>query len=288
MTTKGNKTSDVKSEVETLLKEILPVAAKFSMNFATAKELIGKHKPQILKLREKFGVSKGTSGKKLDVEGNSIYWSEFVDEYFGCSQHWLNVQLGVKKEASSSPSEKKPDSEKPLYKKGFSDGRESVANVEEVKASIKDGVNKKYERQVFELEKKLEKTIPHQKMLVKLLDEIEKVGDRVPLTLIETAKKMRSELKAKDVVVETKKALAAADLTEVKSVVAKLDNDASKHMVAKIEGSDEFGVFSKKDCAPFTKEKAVFIGTQERAMENLRERAEDKKPVQVEAARAGK
>lgn len=279
MTTKSNKTSEAVPKLAELLQEILPIAAKFKKNFTTAKELIGENKQQILKLREAFGVSQGQSGKKLDVEGNTIYWSEFVETYFGCSQRWMNEQLGVKKD--SAPGEKKRDQESPLWKKGFSAGRESVTNAEEIQAQIKEGVNKKYERQIFELEKKGK----HRTMLVKLLDEIEKVGDKVPVTLTQTAKKMREELEKKDVVAETQKAIDNADLT---SVVEKLNKPSWEcgYIVARIGDSAEFGLFTSKAHYPFTREQALAIGTKAKMEEELKSRVDAKKPEQVESAQA--
>jgi len=206
------KTSEVTSEV--LIKQILVIAAKFR----TAKKLVEDNKQQILKLREMFGVSKGQAGKKLNIEGNLIYWETFVQEYFGITTRWMNELLGVKREPTGST--KKRDEEKPLYQKGYSVGRESVSNTEEVQKAIKDGINRKYEVQMVELEKKLKgNSVDYQSRLVRLLDEIEKVGEKVPVYLTQLAKKFREEIqgKAKSVAEQMEDAIADADTTAVES-----------------------------------------------------------------------
>lgn len=204
-------TSELVPRLAELLEVILPVAAKFKSHYGETKKLIGENKQQLLALFEMFGVSQGNSGKKLNIENNRITRDEFIDTYFGCSVKYMKAELGIKTPKGDSKKKKPQDTEN--YKLGYSDGKLSVTDTEEIQSSIKDGVNKRYERQIFD----------HQKMLAKLLDEIETVGDRLPLILSELAKKMRADLKAKNVIAETEKAIENADLTPVKDVIAKLD-----------------------------------------------------------------
>ncbi len=283
--TKTNAASEQvpKLKLEELLKVVIPVAAKFKSHYGSTKKLIGENKQHILQLFDLFGVSQGKPGKKLDIEDNSITRDEFITVYFGCTPKYMLQELGIKKTKAEGESKKKKPEDTENYKLGHAAGVE-FASTDNVKAEIKDGVNKKYERQLGELEAKLKTKTSHSEMLSKILDAIEKVGDHVPLPLIELAKSMREVMRTKNVVAETEKTLATATagLAEAKSVVAKLDADASRHMVARIEGSDEFGVFMKSACAPFTAAKAVGIFvTQEKAIESLRERDAAKKKAQA-------
>jgi hypothetical protein len=185
MTTKQKDASELTSD--TVIAKVLVIANEFR----TAKKLVEDNKHVILKLREMFGVSQGSAGKKLDIEGNQIYWETFVTSYFGCTARWMNELLGVKKEAPAT----KLDSEKPLWKKGFQAGRESTPGHEDIQNAIEEGINGKYEVKIVELEKKLEgSSVTYKSMLVKLLDEIEKVGEKVPVSLTQLAKNMRLEL----------------------------------------------------------------------------------------------
>jgi hypothetical protein len=181
MKTKQKDTLELTSDV--VIAKVLVIAKEFR----TAKKLVEDNKHVILKLREMFGVSQGSAGKKLDIEGEQIYWKTFVTSYFGCTTRWMNELLGVTKEALAA----KPDSEKPLWKKG----RESTPGHEDIQTAIEKGINGKYEGKIVELEKKLEgSSVTYKSMLVKLLDEIEKVGEKVPISLTQLAKNMRLEL----------------------------------------------------------------------------------------------
>jgi hypothetical protein len=191
MTTKLKDASDLTSDA--VIAKVLVIAK----DFRTAKRLVEDNKHVILKLREMFGVSQGSAGKKLDIEGNQIYWETFVTSYFGCTTRWMNELLGVKKEVPETAT--KPDSEKPLWKKGFQAGRESTPGHEDIQKAIEEGINGKYEVKIVELEKKLESSsVTYKSMLVKLLDEIETVGEKVPASLTQLAKNMRLELPKPD------------------------------------------------------------------------------------------
>jgi len=76
----------------------------------------------LVELKVRFGVRQGTRGKQLKVEGNLIYWDQFCDEYLHTTaENFRNLVAREK-----NPPAKRPDEEKPLYKKGCLAGQEKL------------------------------------------------------------------------------------------------------------------------------------------------------------------
>jgi hypothetical protein len=288
---KGTKkqTSGLSPEVQD--KKALTKVLSVAKQFATAKDAVADNKDVILKLREEFGVKKGSAGRKLNIEGNLITWETFVKEYFHITTQWMDMLLGVKTRKSETD-ETKPDNEKPLYKKGFAAGRESSAN-NDVEAEIREGVNKKYEREIADLKSKQQRVATteanHRRMLIKLLAEIEKVGDKVPVALSQLAKKMQADLEKKPSVVAMEATLAEADVESTKAKIEdKSESNGAGYLVARLEKSEtDFGLFPERESAPYTNAKALAIGTKAKMEAERRDRCAMKKPEQSQAAQAG-
>ena len=76
----------------------------------------------LVELKARFGVRQGTRGKQLKVEGNLIYWDQFCEIYLHTTaENFKNIVAREK-----NPPAKKPDEEKPLYKKGYLAGQEKL------------------------------------------------------------------------------------------------------------------------------------------------------------------
>ena len=76
----------------------------------------------LVELKARFGVRQGTRGKQLKVEGNLIYWDEFCDHYLHTTAENFKKVAAREK----NPPTKKPDEDKPLYKKGYLAGQEKL------------------------------------------------------------------------------------------------------------------------------------------------------------------
>ena len=189
---KGNP-SDCETEV--VIAQSLKIARRFHSMIA----FFEVHKAWIIELRGRFGVSQGQAGKTLNIEGNNIYWREFVENYFNVSLRWMNELLGTNEEPEPNPNPK-PDEEKPLYQRGFQAGRQSVEGGAEIDRKIEEGINLKYEAKIAELEKELRasKTLSYKTMLAKLIAEVEKVGEKLPVSLTRLAHHFREQLEKLD------------------------------------------------------------------------------------------
>ncbi len=199
------KTSEVTSEVlmgnpsdcqtEVVIAQSLKIAKRFHSMLA----FFEVHKTWIIELRGRFGVSQGQAGKTLNIEGNNIYWREFVDNYFNVSLRWMNELLGINEEPQPHPTPK-PDEGKPLYQRGFQAGRQSVEGVAEIDRKIEDGINLKYAAKIVELEKELRasKTFSYKAMLAKLIAEVEKAGEGLPVSLTRLANNLREQMETLD------------------------------------------------------------------------------------------
>jgi hypothetical protein len=115
-----------KCETEVVIAQSLRIAKRFHSMIA----FFEVHKPWIIELRNRFEVSQGQAGKTLNIEGDNIYWRQFVENYFNVSLRWMNELLGINEKATPSLNPK-PDEEKPLYQRGYQAGRRSVEGVDE-------------------------------------------------------------------------------------------------------------------------------------------------------------
>ncbi len=76
----------------------------------------------LVELKARFGVRQGTRGRQLKIEGNLIYWDEFCENSLHTSaENFKNIVAREK-----NPPVKKPDEDKPLYKKGYFAGQEKL------------------------------------------------------------------------------------------------------------------------------------------------------------------
>ena len=201
----NNKTSEVNSQV---LKDnpsdcetgvVIAQSLKIAKRFHSMIAFFEVHKTWIIELRGRFGVSQGQAGKTLNVEGNNIYWREFVENYFNVSLRWMNELLGINEQPQPNPNPK-PDTEKALYQRGFQAGCQSVEGATEIDRKIEDVINLKYETKIVELEKELRasKTLSYKAMLAKLLEAVEKEGERLPVSLTRLANNLREQLEKLD------------------------------------------------------------------------------------------
>jgi len=76
----------------------------------------------LVELKSRFGVRQGTRGKQLKVEDNLIYWDEFCNEYLHVTADYFKQLVSQEKQ----PATKKPDEDKPLYKRGYHAGQEKL------------------------------------------------------------------------------------------------------------------------------------------------------------------
>ena len=76
----------------------------------------------LVELKSRFGVRQGTRGKQLKIEGNLIYWDQFCGEYLHVTADYFKQLVAGEK----NPPVKKPDEDKPLYKKGYVAGQEKL------------------------------------------------------------------------------------------------------------------------------------------------------------------
>jgi hypothetical protein len=201
----NGKTSEVNSQV---LKDnpsdcetgvVIAQSLKIAKRFHSMKAFFEAKKHWIVELRKRFEVSQGQAGKTLNVEGKDIYWRQFVEDYCNVSLRYMNELLGINEKPTPNLNPK-PDEEKPLYQQGFQAGRQTVEGVAEIDRKIEDGINLKYEAKIVELEKELRasKTLSYKAMLAKLLEAVEKEGERLPVSLTRLANNLREQLEKLD------------------------------------------------------------------------------------------
>ncbi|MGA8607997.1 MAG: hypothetical protein WB616_14015 [Candidatus Sulfotelmatobacter sp.] len=199
------KTSEVASEVlkgnpsDCETEVVIAQSLKIAKRVHSVIGFVAIHKEWIIELRKRFGVSQGQAGKTLNIEGKDIYWHQFVKDYFNVSCRWMNELLGIKEKSKPNPKRKR-DEEKPLYQRGFQAGRQSVEGVAEIDRKIGDGINLKYETRIVELEKELRasKTLSYKAMLAKLIAEVEKSGEGVPVSVTRLAQNLREQMEKLD------------------------------------------------------------------------------------------
>ena len=201
----NGKTSEVSSQVlkanpsECETEVVIAQSLRIAKRFHSMKAFFEVNKQWIAELRKRFDVRQGQAGKTLKVEGKDIYWRQFVEDYCNVSLRWMNELLGINEQAQPNPNPK-PDKEKPLYQRGFQAGRQSVEGVAEIDRKIEDGINRKYEVKIVELQKELRaaKTMTYKSMLVKLLEALEKEGERLPVSLTRLSNNLREQLEKLD------------------------------------------------------------------------------------------
>jgi len=109
--------------------QLLEIVIGVARRFRTAKEDVTIHKEYILRLKnDVFKVSFGSLGVHVAVEHRTkgggfttekMRWKEFCKTQFGVSADWVNRICGEKAENGR----RRPQSEKPLFKKGYQAGR---------------------------------------------------------------------------------------------------------------------------------------------------------------------
>lgn len=121
-------TAEPDAETSDLLAAVIRVAHEFRPCHTKLSIIIDEHRAKIVSLKRKFGVHQGSRGHRLlipkDGKNVPLYWDDFVVFYFGVTSRRLNQLLEVKDDPELGITRiKKPDVEKPLYKKGFEAGK---------------------------------------------------------------------------------------------------------------------------------------------------------------------
>ena len=115
-------------ETSDLIAVVIRVADEFRPCHTKLGIIIDEHRAKIVALKRKFGVHQGSRGHRLiipkDGKNVPLYWDDFVVFYFGVTSRRLNQLLEVRDDPELGITRiKKPDVEKPLYKKGFEAGK---------------------------------------------------------------------------------------------------------------------------------------------------------------------
>ncbi len=123
----ASKEAEPSPETKALIKTVLDVGKEWQSKRKTVKDYFEQHKLEVLKLRNEFGVMKGTKGKMLNVpqpDGttDAMYWSDFVSLAFDVSERHINRLLGIPVEPPNPPD---PANSK-NYKLGFAAGQEAA------------------------------------------------------------------------------------------------------------------------------------------------------------------
>jgi len=110
-------------------QQLVEIVVAVAERFGAARETVAKHKDYILRLKtEVFKVSFGSVGVEVPVRHKTkggvfttekMRWKEFCKTQFGVSADWVNRICGEKAENGR----RRPQSEKPLFKKGYQAGR---------------------------------------------------------------------------------------------------------------------------------------------------------------------
>jgi hypothetical protein len=123
----ANKEAEPSPETKALIKTVLDVGKEWQSKRKTVKDYFEQHKLEVLKLRNEFGVKKGTKGKMLyvpqpDGTTEAMYWSDFVSLAFDVGERHINRLLGIPVESPDPPDPAKSKN----YKLGFVAGQEAA------------------------------------------------------------------------------------------------------------------------------------------------------------------
>jgi hypothetical protein len=117
-------------ETSDLIAVVIRVADEFRPCHTKLGIIIDEHRAKIVALKRKFGVHRGSRGHRLlipkDGKNVPLYWDDFVVFHFGVTSRRLNQLLEVKDDQELGITRfKRPDVEKPLYKRGFEAGKKA-------------------------------------------------------------------------------------------------------------------------------------------------------------------
>jgi hypothetical protein len=110
-------------------KKLLAEIASNKDRFRSACDVIDQLRPSIIALKTKFKVRQGHKGIGIFIEECAQYtqWNEYCQYMFGVTAHRMN-QLLNEKDKPFAAAVKKPDCEKPMFKKGYKAAVEETVN----------------------------------------------------------------------------------------------------------------------------------------------------------------
>lgn len=178
-----------------LIHDVIAVAGEFKPLHKKLATIIEAHRAEIVLLKSKFGVRKGCAGSPMLIGKEAMTWEEFVVFYFDVSSRRLNQLLDVRDDKDTRLVTETPDSEKPLYKRGYDAAMAKVnpdgkATTQPAKQELQQETAKTQTLELRSTKLHLE--------LVGLMDMVEKAGDRVPFPLTQYLRDLRKRLDALD------------------------------------------------------------------------------------------
>jgi hypothetical protein len=94
-------------------------AKRIGARFQSVNKEIDVWRPTIIALKDKFRVTKGYQGIRIVVYGHPMFWNEFCETYFGVGARRVNQLINDSDKKDNRTVVTKPDSDKPLWKKGY-------------------------------------------------------------------------------------------------------------------------------------------------------------------------